>query len=374
MVLLVASGLLLRTFLNLKAVNPGFDEQVLQANLDTALVPENGVVLGERLRERLAQIPGVQSVSFSRFGPIWGSGRDCCIAPEGYTPAPNEDKNVRSQVVSPAYFRTLGIALLSGRDFAGTDRKDAPDVAIVNETMARHYFGAANPVGKRFGWSAKGPKDVEIVGVVRDAKYDNLRQETPRLVYMAAAQAEQGPNFLEVRALPNGARSPAAIMADCRAAIRDVDARIRITSFDPLADAVSRILTPERLVSWLAAGFGVLAMLLTSVGLYGILAYTVARRTSEFGIRMALGAGRVSILKIVIREGLVLVGIGLILGLAAAVSLSHLVGSLLFGVEPHDTVTFALAALTLIVVAACASYGPARRATAIDPMSALRCE
>jgi predicted permease len=374
MVLLVASGLLLRTFLNLKAVNPGFDEQVLQANLDTALVPENGVALGERLRERLSQIPGVQSVSFSRFGPIWGSGRNCCIAPEGYTPAPNEDKNVRSQVVSPAYFRTLGIALLSGRDFADTDRKDAPDVAIVNETMARHYFGSANPIGRRFGWSAKGPKDVEIVGVVRDAKYDNLRQETPRLVYMPIAQAEQGPNFLEIRTLPNGSRSPAAIMADCRAAIRDVDSLIRITSFDPLAVAVSRTLTPERLVSWLAAGFGLLAMLLTSVGLYGILAYTVARRTSEFGIRMALGAGRVSILKIVIREGLLLVGIGLILGLAAAVSLSHLVGSLLFGVEPHDSVTFALAALTLIVVAACASYGPARRATAIDPMSALRCE
>ena len=171
MVLLVASGLLLRTFLNLKAVKPGFDEQVLQANLDTALLRETGVNLGNRVAERIAQVHGVESVSFSRFGPIWGTGRECCIAPEGYTPAPNEDKNVRSQVVSPGYFRTLGIALLAGRDFAIADRKGSPDVAIVNDTMARHYFGAANPVGRRFGWSAKGPKDVEIVGVVRDAKY-----------------------------------------------------------------------------------------------------------------------------------------------------------------------------------------------------------
>jgi predicted permease len=375
MVLLVASGLLLRTFLNLKAVNPGFDEQVLQANLDTTLVPDNGAALGDRLRERLAQIPGVQSVSFSRFGPIGsGSGRSCCFTPEGYTPAPNEDKNVRTQTVSAGYFRTLGIALLAGRDFAETDRNGAPGVAILNESLARHYFREANPIGRRFGWSPNGSKDFEIVGVVRDAKYDNLRQETPRLLYVAAAQRDQQPSNLEIRAQPNGARSPAALMGDCRAAIRAVDSRIRIASFEPLAEAVGRSMTPERLVMWLAAGFGVLALVLTSVGLYGILAYTVARRTSEFGIRLALGAGRGSIVRIVVSEGLVLVGIGLLLGLAAAVSLSHMVGSLLFGVQPHDTVTFALAALTLMVVAACASYGPARRATAIDPMTALRCE
>lgn len=149
---------------------------------------------------------------------------------------------------------------------------------------------------------------------------------------------------------------------------------IRVVSVEPLADAVSRTLTPERLVSWLAAGFGILALVLTSVGLYGILAYTVARRTSEFGIRMALGAGRVSILKMVFREGLLLVGIGLVAGLAAAISLSHLMVSLLFGVPPHDTITFAAAAIVLLLVAAGASYGPARRATAIEPVTALRCE
>jgi putative ABC transport system permease protein len=364
---------LLRTFLNLKAVNPGFDEKVLEANLDMGLLPENGVELGNRLAARIGQIPGVQSVSFSRFGPIGsGTGRTCCIAPEGYTPAPNEDKNVRTQTVSPGYFRTLGIALLRGRDFSDTDRK-GPSVAIVNETLARHYFGAANPLGRRFGWSPDGPKEWEIVGVVRDAKYDNLRQETPRLLYKAA-QGDQGLDNVEIRAVADGGRSAAAIMGDCRAAIREVDSRIRITSFEPLADAVGRSLTPERMVSWLAAGFGILALLLTSVGLYGILAYMVARRTSEFGIRMALGAGRFTIVGAVLREGLILIGIGLVLGLAAAVSLSHLLGSLLFGVQPHDGLTFALAAGVLVLVAVFASFGPARRATAIDPMTALRCE
>jgi predicted permease len=373
-VLLVTSGLLLQTFLNLKAVNPGFDEQVLQAELDHALVSERGEPLANRLLERLSGVNRVVSVSYSRFGPLWGSGRQCCIAPEAYNPTPNEDKNVRTQAVSPGYFSTVGIPLLAGRDFAKTDRKGTPNVVIVNEAMAYHYFGKANPVGKRIGWSAKGPKDTEIIGVVKNAKYDNLRQETPRLVYMPILQQGRDPDIVLIRAIPGRERSQAAIVADCRAAIRNVNPAIRIASIQPLASVVSQRLTPERLVSWLAAGFGIVALLLTSVGLYGILAYTVARRTSEFGIRMALGAGRAVILQMVLREGLILVGIGLVAGLAAAVSVSRLVASLLFGVQSHDVATFALAAITLLLVAAAASYGPARRATAIEPVTALRCE
>jgi putative ABC transport system permease protein len=373
MVLLIASGLLLRTFLNLKAVNPGFDERVLQAGLDNALVSENGSDLGARLVERLSSIQGVQAVSYSKFG-FGGSGRSCCMTPEGYTPAADEDKNVRTQSVSPGYFRTMGIAMLAGRDFWDADRKNPPPVAIVNETMARHYFAGGSAVGKRFSWSAKGLKDTEIIGVVKDAKYGNLRQATPRMVYSPALRNGTDSNILEIRAQANGGRPLPAIVGDCRTAIRAINPNIRITSFDTLAAEVDRSLTPERLVSWLAAGFGMVALLLTSVGLYGILAYTVARRTSEFGIRMALGAGRAAILQMVLREGLVLVGIGLALGFVAAVSLSHLVASLLFGVEAHDTVTFAAAAVTLAVVAAAASYGPARRATAIEPVRALRYE
>jgi predicted permease len=264
--------------------------------------------------------------------------------------------------------------LLAGRDFTPRDAKGAPLVVVVNETMARHYFGSDNPVGKRLGWSARGPKDFEIVGVVRDAKYDDLRQETPRLVYLSAAQEDQGPNFMEVRVAPGSEQSEGTVAANLRAAIRAIDPKVKVTSIQPLADVVSRRLSVERLVTWLAAGFGILALLLTSLGLYGILAYTVARRTSEFGIRMALGAGRASILKMVLREGFTLVGIGLVFGLAAAASLSRLAASLLFGVEPHDLIAFLAAGVVLAIVAGLATFGPARRATSIAPVKALRCE
>jgi predicted permease len=373
-VLLIASGLLLRTFVNLKAVSPGFNQQVLEASLDTSLVSGNGVALGSRLMERLSAIPGVQRVSFSRFGFGQGADRVCCIAPEGYTPHPDEDKNVRIQSVSPGYFGVLGMPILAGREFAASDRWGAGRVAIINEAMARHYFRGADPLGKRFSWWPTDPKNIEIVGVVKDAKYDNLRQQTPRLVYLPILQEGTSPNFVQVQGQALGGRSAAALIGDCRAAIRQVNANIRVVTFEPMTAAVDRTLAPDRMVSWLSAGFGVMALLLTSVGLYGILAYTVARRTSEFGIRMALGAGRLTILQMVMREGLVLVGVGLAAGLGAAVLLSHLVASLLFGIQPHDVATFAAATIVLTLVAAAASYGPARRATAIEPVTALRYE
>jgi predicted permease len=373
-VLLIAAGLLLRTFLNLKAVSPGFDPQVIEANLDTSLVAENGVALGNKLLERISSIRGVEIVSFSRLGFGHGGDRVCCIAPEGYTPHADEDKNIRIQFVSPGYFRALSIPMVAGREFTAADRNRAPLVAVVNETMARHYFPGINPVGKRFAWWPTDPKNIEIVGVVKDAKYDNLRQETPRLVYTSILQEGAGPSFVQIRAQSRAGRSATALIGDCRAAIRGVNPNIRIVTFEPLASAVNRTLSPDRLVSWLSAGFGIVALLLTSIGLYGVLAYTVARRTSEFGIRMALGAGRIAILRMVMTEGLALVGIGLATGILAAASLSRLVANLLFGVRPYDVATFAAAAVTLIVVAAAASYGPARRATTVEPVTALRYE
>jgi predicted permease len=279
LILLVASGLLLRTFLNLKSMSPGFDEQVLQAELDTALVSEPGVALGMRIAERLVTIQGVRGTSFSRFGPIWGSSRNCCMTPEGYTPLPNEDKNVRMQEVSPGYFDVMGIPVLAGREFAKTDREGAPQVALVNQTYANHYFPGVNPIGKRFTFSPKKPKYIEIVGLVKDVKYGSLREAPQRLVYLSALQEGRGPSIVEIRVQAGAGRPVTAIMADCRAAIREINPAIRIASFDPLKDVVSQKLTPERLVSWLSIGLGAIALLLTSVGLYGVLAYTVARRT-----------------------------------------------------------------------------------------------
>ena len=372
LVLVIASGLFLRTLLNLKAIDPGFDEQVLEANLDTSLVSGNGVALGAALLERLSTVPGVERASFSQFGFGRGASRICCISLEGYVPHANEDKGVRIQPVSAEYFRSLSIPVIAGRPFADTDRNRAPRVAIINETMARHYFRGADPLGKRFAWWHTAPKDIEIVGVVRDAKYDNLRQDSPRLVYLPALQQGSGPNFVQIRAKTQGERQVATLVENLRKGIRAVNPGIRIVSLEPLSAAVNRTLAPERLVSWLSMGFGIVALLLTSVGLYGILAYNVVRRTKEFGVRMALGAGRPTIVRMVMTEAILLVGIGLMLGLAAAVSVGNLAAKLLFGVQPRDMMTFAAATLILVLVAIAAGYIPARRATRVEPATALR--
>jgi predicted permease len=353
-------------------VNPGFDQTVLEASLDTSLAGENGVALGNRLLERIASVTGVEAASFSEFGFGQGSGRICCFSPEGYTPHPDEDRNMRIQTVSAEYFRALGIAVLAGRAFSSRDRNGASQTAIINETTARQYFRGVDPIGKHFAWWPTDPKNIEIVGVVRDAKYDNLKQPTPRLVYLSGQQNGPGPQFVQIRA--RGARSASAVLADCRSAIRGVNSNIRVVSFGPISAAVNRTLSPERLVSSVSTGFGVMALLLTSVGLYGILAYGVARRTPEFGIRVALGAAPGAIRRMVIAEGLFLVGIGLAAGIPGAIALSRLIARLLFGVQPLDWVTFATAAAILVAVAAAASYGPARRATAVEPVSALRYE
>ena len=372
LVLVIASGLLLRTLLNLKAIDPGFDEQVLEASLDTSLVSGNGVVLGAALLERLSTVPGVDRASFSQFGFGRGASRICCISLEGYVPHANEDKGVRIQPVSAEYFRSLSIPVIAGRPFSDADRDRAPRVAIINEAMAHYYFGGADPLGKRFAWWHTAPKDIEIVGVVRDAKYDNLRQDSPRLVYLPALQQGSGPNFVQVRAKTHSERQVATLLQDVRSAIRAVDPGIRIVSLEPLSAAVNRTLAPERLVSRLSLGFGIVAILLTSVGLYGILAYNVVRKTKEFGIRMALGAGRLAIVRMVMTEAVLLVGIGLMFGLAAAASFVNLAAKLLFGVQPRDTITFASATLILVLVAIAAGYIPARRATRVEPATALR--
>jgi len=372
LVLLIASGLLLRTFLNLKAVSPGFDEEVLQASLDMSAVPENSITLGDELVGRLSAVPGVEAVSFSQFGFGQGTSRICCISLEGYRPHTNEDKTVRIQPVSPSYFRTLGIPLMVGRPFSPEDRDSAPRVAIINQTMARYYFGEIDPVGKRFSWAAAAPKNIEIVGVVKDAKYDNVRQDTPRLVYLPAAQQGTSPRYVQVRGRLDSRRPLTAISSDCGAVIRTVNRNVRIAGFEPLGAAVERTLAFDRLVSGLTLGFGMLATFLTAVGLYGVLAYDVARRTSELGIRMALGASRPTILQMIMKEALLLVGGGLALGLLTAASLGHLMAKLLFGVPPHDVPSFMAAAATLAALAAAASYVPAHRATAVQPLTALR--
>ncbi|MGH9718886.1 MAG: FtsX-like permease family protein, partial [Bryobacteraceae bacterium] len=300
--------------------------------------------------------------------------RVCCVAIQGYSPHPDEDKVVRTLRVSPHYFETMGITLIRGRDFTPGDSAKAPSVAVINETMARHYFGDANPIGRRFGWMPS-TDEFEVIGVVRDARYDALRESTPRLVYQSHLQGGTGgmdPNFVQIR-LELGRARP-ELLREVRRAIEAVDSRLPVLELATLESLIDRTLGAERIVAQLALAFGVLALILTATGLYGVMAFTVAQRTAEIGVRMALGAGRTDAVWLITRETLHLVAAGVAVGLPAAIAASTLLSNQLFGLSPHDPGTLCGAVLMLLAVTLAAGYVPARRASRLDPVNALRCE
>ena len=375
LLLLSGAGLFVQTLRNLRTVNLGFAaEQVIQARINpqaSGYKPEQLPGLYQRLHERLNSASGVRSASLSSNGFRTGSSRTCCIAVEGYTHRADEDREIQTFSVTPGYFDTIGLPLLMGRDFSpqevSTKPGDSPKVAIINETMARYYFGEASPLGRRFGWGDQSVKyDFEIVGVVKDANYGNLRGRTRSLIYFLA----QGGTLLVVRA----AEESSGLLAAIRQEIQAVDKSLEIVGIQTAPQLLSQALIQEQMLAKLSSFFSLLALLLACIGLCGLMSYDVARRTREIGIRMALGARGLNVLTMVLRETLLLVVIGLVIGLAAAVSTMKLIDALLFGLQPTDPLTLTLATLLLLVVAALAGSIPARRAARVDPMVALRHE
>jgi predicted permease len=376
LLLLTGAGLFVQTLRNLRTLDLGFAaEQILQARINpqaSGYKPEQLPELYRRLLERLNSAPGVRSASFAASGFRTGRSRTCCIAVEGYTHRPNEDREIQILDVTPGYFQTMGLPLYAGRDFAASEASDSkpgefPKVAVINETMARHYFGQANPLGRRFGWGDKEVKyDTEIVGVVRDANYGNLRDKTRSLIYFP----DQGSSLIVVRA----AADSTALAPTIRQEIQAVDKNLEITSVRTVPQLRDQALVQERLLAKLSGFFSLLALLLASIGLYGVMSYDVARRTHEIGIRMALGAHGPNVLLMILKEALRLVVIGLLAGLAAALAALKLIASLLFGLTATDPLTLTLATLLLLAVAALAGWLPARRAARVDPMVALRHE
>jgi len=274
--------------------------------------------------------------------------------------------------VGPEYFETVGIRLLRGHGFTAQDKERAPEVAVINESFARYYFGDEDPLGKRFSFNPNNPGGLEIVGVAKDVKHTSLREQMAPAYYVPILQepgAVSDATF-EIRA----AADPTQLTAAVRQAMGEVDANLPILDITTLATVVDLSLVQERLIGGLSGFFGMLALLLTCVGLYGIMAYAVSQRTQELGIRMALGAQRGAVLRMVLWQGLKLVALGVGLGLAASFAATRLVASLLFGVTPTDPVTFAGASLLLLIVALLACFAPARQATKVDPLVALRCE
>jgi predicted permease len=380
LVLLVGAGLLLRTLVNLENQNLGFsDERVLLVETDPRLAGFKASQLDGLYRQLLAQLnalPGVKSATIAYYSPMSGARSTTGVTIQGYTPHPNEDVSVNENQVGPSYFATLGIPVLLGRPIGRQDIPTSPKVVVVNEAFVQRYLHGQNPIGKRV-WVGRSsyppPPELpqEIVGVVADARYCDPSKPPEPFAYEPLSQ---DPGFFAGNIEVRTAGDPRAAAAEVRRAIQDVDSALPIGSVQTLRMQVSDQLNQQRLVARLSVLFGLLALALAAIGLYGVVAYWVTRRTQEIGIRMALGAQRLDVLWLVVRRGLIMTLIGVGCGLAAALSLSRIIASSLYGVRPTDPLTFVAVSLLLTGVALLACWIPARRAAKVDPMVALRYE
>ena len=379
LLLLIGAGLFVRSLQKLRQVETGFNgqNQVLLFSIDCYGTVYKGArlaALHQELLGRMSALPGVHSASLSTASPIVGvdGASRISLTESAQNRMNREDEEVGVNAVGPKYFETMGISLVAGRDLLPEDSEQAPKVAVVSENMARHYFPDENPLGKHFSFGAAPQTErYEIIGVVKEAKFGGLRQKNRLIVYLSNQQSWTRPaiNFA-LRA----AGDPANLIAAVRHEIQSAGKDIPVTKLKTLAAQVDESLAKERLVAMLSGFFGLLALLLACIGVYGLLSNAVSRRTNEIGIRMALGARAGDVFRLVMRETMLLVLIGVALGLGAAASTTRLISSLLFGLTSTDPMTMVLAALSLTAVAAFAGYLPARRASRVEPLVALRHE
>ena len=380
--LLAGAGLFIRTLVNLAKVDPGFQsQQLLIFTVDGSHSGyEAGKLLAvyERIREKVSAIPGVRAATFSMFPLIAGSMSNSDISVPGYSPKGKESARTYEMVADSGFLAAMGIPILLGRDLNDGDTPNAPMVAVVNETFVRDYFAGNNPLGKifYFGQLTGQPKvakdTVQIIGVCRDAKYTDLRSAIPPTAYLSYLQNADwvGQATFEVRtAVP-----PLSIAHAVRRAVAETDRDVPVADLLTQEQQIRMSLSPERLAAGLIGSFGLIAALLAAIGLYGVMAYTVTRRTSEIGIRMALGAGCNAVLWRVLRGSLFMVAIGIGIGVPTALALTQVVREALYGIEPNDPVSFIAASVLMLAVATVAAWIPAQRAGRVDPMQALRHE
>jgi putative ABC transport system permease protein len=381
--LLIGAGLFLRSLWRIRSVHPGFDaDKVLTARLNINLLrytTQQGRDFYRQAVERVAGLPGVESVSLARVVPISGGMRMADFVIEGQDEQEinrrrNDGDNalqfVGANVVGANYLQTIGVPLSQGREFTAADGEAAPRVVIVNESFARQYFAGQSPLGRRLRFG--GPRDTwsEIIGVARDSKYRTLDEAPRPFIYLPLAQNHETGMTLHARA----AGDPASIAAAVRREINSIEKNLPLTNLQPMSDLIGASLYPARMGAVLIGVFALLALILASVGLYGVISYAVSQRTREIGVRMALGARARDVMRMVLREAMTLVVIGMAIGWGLAAALSRLIVSFLFGVGAMDPMTFAAIPVLLALVALTASYLPARRAMKVDPMVALRCD
>jgi predicted permease len=381
LVLIVSAGLFLRSLKNLMGQELGFDNShVLIVGMDpraAGYTPDQMNSLSRLLLERLAAVPGVRSVSYEHTSPLSGSESSGPISLEGMPPRPHEDMGLRRNAVGPQYFETMGIPILFGRGIEQGDQEGTLRIAVVNQAMAKKFLHGENPIGNRFseGWPDFDPKNAfEIVGVSADARFYSLRSEVPPMAFVSATQLV-GSNYqfgrdIDIRAIGD----PRAVETEVRRVIEEAATGLPITGVRPLREQVSGQLEQDRTIAGLSSTFGGLALLLACLGLYGTMSYRVSRRTSEIGIRMALGAQRGNVLWMVMSECFFLVMAGLCVGLPLVLATTRLIAHQLFKLSPMDPLTVALAAVFLTAVSVTAGFVAARRAQRVDPIVALRYE
>ncbi len=372
--LLITAGLLSASLWNLRRIDSGFDpEHVLTA---TAQPPKASTAAEyaqrlELLRERLAVLPGVRAAAYSNIGVLSGFGINFNIDAEGHSHKPKEYPVVYEMRVSPDFFAAMGTPLLRGRNFTDAEDAISTQVAIVNESFAREFFPGKDALRGRFG--TDGPASsgaIEIVGVVRDTKLGTLREDRPSIYYRPVRQRKVSSARFVVRTTDGMGKLTAGLLRIAH----DVDRRMTLKDVVPFTEVVDRTLVVERVMANVSSAFAVLALLIASVGLYGLIAHNAARRTKEIGIRMALGASSASVQWMVLRRSLLLVGLGLAAGVPLSLVVTRSIASMLFGLSPADPATIVTAVLVLLVAALAACYLPARRAARVDPMTALRHE
>jgi predicted permease len=385
LLLLIGAGLFIRTLANLRDLGPGFNpEHLVGFNLDPSLngySSDRAKTFYRQLSDELAATPGIKSVGLASMRILEGDEWDSSMTVEGYTPKPGSTPEPYMNSVGPNYFATMGIAMLRGRDFnaqdvasvkSGPDPDDySPTKAIINESFARKYFAGRDPIGLHIGFgSDPGTKTpIEVIGVVKDVKYTNLRDEIPVQAFVPYLSDR---HIAGMTIYVRSSLDTKELAGLVRRKVRQLDTNLPIYGMRSTEEQIDLSLRSERLIASLSAVFGFLATALAVTGLYGVMAYTVSRRTREIGIRMALGAVRTDVMWMVMREVLVLVAAGVAIGIPAAIALTYLIRQMLFGLQPNDPATIAGATVLSVLVASLAGFIPALRASQVEPTSALR--
>jgi len=371
LVLLVCAGLFIRSFMSAQQINPGFDSHgVLIASYDlftAGYSDASGAEFDRQLVAKLEALPGVRSVALSSRVPLGSGGGSVSVKLEGYVPRANESMETQDAIITPNYFKTMDIPILKGRDFTLQDTTTSQRVAIVSQAFVNRYWPNQEAVGKQLNSDNEW---FTVVGVARDSKVDTLNEAPRPFVYLPLYQVYRSTMIVDART----AGDPMALADTLENTIHEMNPGLAVFDVTTLESSAQLLSFPQRIAGTFVGAFGLLALVLAAVGIYGVTAYTTRQRTHEIGIRMALGASKQDILKLVLLRGLSLTLIGVILGLAVSFALTRYLASMLLGVAATDALTFSSVAILLCAVALFACLIPARRAMRVDPMVALRYE